>query len=240
MSLPGLDMRQLCPGCKKPASVLGQWMPGNKAFLCRTCIEQYPMPDVLERADHKKAGLIVRREMTPELMAERERMVSMENSLYRLRRGCIYTFNEWSRSSGLPCEALDFTPFRDCPLCVKELRNYTRRQRHEPESLAWLKRSQPRMLTTTHGWVNQLPMPICEVCGQAHDHTYTHVQGYAAKCQACEDEAAVQSFWRCRAIFGGDDPEVILDRIQKSHPGLFERGLLPDRWFELMQEAVSC
>jgi len=44
------------------------------------------------------------------------------------------------------------------------------------------------------------------------------------------------SFWNNRGIFGGDDDETILDRIQRAYPGLFENGVMPERWFELRLE----
>jgi len=39
LTLPGVDMRQVCPGCKKPATLLGQVYPGKGNWLCRECIE---------------------------------------------------------------------------------------------------------------------------------------------------------------------------------------------------------
>jgi hypothetical protein len=62
---------------------------------------------------------------------------------------------------------------------------------------------------------------------------------YWSKCQHCEDAETVETLWRLRGIFGQDDPESILDRLYRSHVELFERGVLPDMWFELMADNLD-
>jgi hypothetical protein len=57
---------------------------------------------------------------------------------------------------------------------------------------------------------------------------------YWSHCQRCEDELAVEALHRLRGIFDNDDAEAILDRLYRSHRDLFERGILPDYWFALM------
>lgn len=47
---------------------------------------------------------------------------------------------------------------------------------------------------------------------------------------------AVEALWRNRGLFGADDPESVLDRLYRAFPDLFERGVLPDYWFELMHK----
>lgn len=76
-------------------------------------------------------------------------------------------------------------------------------------------------------------LPYCDRCGKAHDRRYGFGdQDYLSRCQACEDMDQVETLWRMRSIFEGDDPEVVLDRLYKAFPGLFERGVLPDYWFQ--------
>jgi len=89
--------------------------------------------------------------------------------------------------------------------------------------------------------VRQMQFPVCTRCGQVHGRMYETQPGqtdYWSLCQRCEDETRVEALWRSRAIFGGDDPEAILDRLYPSFPELFDRGVLPDYWFELMKGEV--
>lgn len=37
LALPQIDTRPTCPACKTPAFPLGQWAPGNRTYICRTC-----------------------------------------------------------------------------------------------------------------------------------------------------------------------------------------------------------
>jgi hypothetical protein len=219
-------MRPLCPGCKRPAALLGQWMAGSRVYLCRACTLAYPAPDVLERHDGKRHGVVVRRDAP---LAARERKVSLENSLTRLQRGCVLSLADWTLARGLPCERIDHHPYLNCPVCTRELRTYTRRvTAGEPDGLA------PPAIG------RQLRLPVCQRCGQPHDRRGPfdagEVQPY---CQRCDDEISVLALWRNRGIFGDDDAEHIMDRVQVAFPGLFERGVLPDLWFHLLVEAAA-
>lgn len=227
------DVRPICPGCKLPADVLGQWFPGNPCHLCKRCSRSYPMPDVLERNDAKKRGVVVRKDSDE---AERTRMVSMENSLVRLHRGCVYSLDDWTLENGLPCESLDHEPYFNCPLCIKELKNFTRRlATGEPESLAWVKRDQQRTYPKAREVTEQYRLPLCKVCGCAHDQR--HADGLPKPlCQSCQDQQDLETLWKMRVIHDGRDVEDILDVMQSAYPGLFERGILPDAWFKLMRE----
>lgn len=42
LSLPKIDMRPICPACKRPANVLAQWSPWRRVFVCRECCEVLP------------------------------------------------------------------------------------------------------------------------------------------------------------------------------------------------------
>ena len=112
----------------------------------------------------------------------------------------------------------------DCPRCQNRLR-YVIEQRRQTILI------KARMAERV-GAVHTVSLPLCARCGAAHDRR-TLSGDAATYCQHCDDLNAVESFWKYRGIFGSDDDETILDRIQKSHPGLFERGVLPDLWFLL-------
>ncbi|MBN2306087.1 MAG: hypothetical protein JXQ72_16510 [Anaerolineae bacterium] len=202
-------------------------------YLCRECNLAYPAPDVLDYRPDKKHGVVVRADSPS---ADRERMVSLENSLTRLQRGCVLNLkDDWTLERGLPCESVHHEPYLNCPVCRRELRTYTRRVKSgEPDGLAWLKRSHSRVLDRPV--INrQLSLPVCERCGAVHGRRYDFGGGdFMRYCQQCEDEIHVETLWRMRSIFGNDDAESILDRQQKAFPGLFERGILPDMWFRLM------
>jgi len=82
----------------------------------------------------------------------------------------------------------------------------------------------------------QLEMPVCPRCGMPHGRVYTSLGGlvdYETYCQRCEDELAVETLWRLRGIWQGADDEDLLDKFYKRSPELFERGVLPNYWFEL-------
>lgn len=79
----------------------------------------------------------------------------------------------------------------------------------------------------------QINFPICEVCGAIHARRANSGRWLGA-CQVCDDKASIESLWRMRGVFGDDDVETVLDRLYKSHQGLFDRGVLPDAWFQLM------
>lgn len=84
-------------------------------------------------------------------------------------------------------------------------------------------------------YVIQLDIPICQRCGRVHDRMLIHT--YASYCQQCDDEWTVEMFFQARDKFFRGDDEDALDRLYRSHPGLFERGVLPNRWFELLERS---
>lgn len=85
--------------------------------------------------------------------------------------------------------------------------------------------------TFTRFEIAQLSIPVCDRCGHAHDHW--HISDYAAYCQRCDDELAVEVYWRGKGTILIGDDEEILDRLHRIAPELFERGVLPDYWFAL-------
>lgn len=97
-------------------------------------------------------------------------------------------------------------------------------------------RPQPLHATTLLISPLQNGLPFCLKCGRVHDRH--HWGRYADLCQPCADQQTLESLWSRRAIFAGDDPETVLDRLYAAFPDLFERGILPDAWFRLMRPGV--
>lgn len=82
----------------------------------------------------------------------------------------------------------------------------------------------------------QIRLPLCEHCGRPHDRR-TFDKDYKPLCQACEDRQTVETLWRYNGtILDAGDPEGTLDRLYSAFPELFERGVLPDAWFQLVQQ----
>lgn len=229
-----LDDRPQCPGCKRRALPLGQWSPGNRTYLCRTCSEANPMPDIYE-VKPSTGSIRIRQDST-----DGQRLVNlhMENVMHRLRRGCKLTMDDADPQRGLPCEAHDYPAQWDCRLCRGDLKRHTKWLIDGvPEHIANVRfRGHMRTYPRHTGRIDQLALPICQRCGQGHSRRYDHSNGYAAYCQHCDDLNSVEAFWRHKGIFGGGDVEAVLDRIEKANPGLFERGVLPDHWYQLMIE----
>ena len=78
-------MRRLCPLCKQPADVLGQWSPWRKVAICRECSIDNPFPlDVLdENGDYLPSAS----------STERERVVMFTQQIVeasRKRRNIVY------------------------------------------------------------------------------------------------------------------------------------------------------
>lgn len=72
---------------------------------------------------------------------------------------------------------------------------------------------------------------MCSTCGKVHDHW--HISDYASQCQRCEDVATVEGLLRMRGTILQGDDETVLDRLYRTHRGLFDRDVLPDAWFAL-------
>jgi hypothetical protein len=80
-----------------------------------------------------------------------------------------------------------------------------------------------------------MEFPLCLRCGQIHGRVIEHNGFPSTYCHRCDDELAVESFYRNRTIFEGAEDEAILDRLYKSMRRLFEHGVLPDYWYVLKQ-----
>lgn len=76
--------------------------------------------------------------------------------------------------------------------------------------------------------IRQYSMPICERCGQVHDHK--SLVDYAAYCQRCDDELSVERYLEMLAHRQMDD-ETALDHLYQYRRELFDRGVLPDFYY---------
>jgi hypothetical protein len=222
LPLPIFDMREVysCPLCGQEATLFGQFSPFLPWGVCRDCSIKYRypaevfVPSTRRNADHEP--LMV--DPSPDKAELRERRVQLDEMLR-----CAVDPSRLER------------PIVKYNLSGLELRNPIRRSRMR-QFAAMTIRAKERLR------VRQINLPFCDRCGCAHERWYemlTGVGDYWSKCQRCEDELAVLSLWKLKGIFGDDDVESIMDRLYRSHQGLFERGALPDYWFVLMQQDMK-
>jgi hypothetical protein len=215
--LPGFDKEvgvYICPLCDQPATVFGQFSPLLPWGVCRECCIKYPypvelfVPSTRRNKDHEPLMI----DPAPDKAALRELRIQLDEMLR-----CAVDPTRIER------------PIVKYNISGLELRNPIRRSRMATfNKWAWHARQNLK--------VHQMSLPYCERCGCAHDRQYEMLPGrldYWSKCQRCADEESVEALWRLKGIFGNDDAEAILDRLYKSHRELFERGVLPDYWFEL-------
>jgi hypothetical protein len=216
LALPGFEIEQeyTCCLCGEPKRLFGQYSPIHRWAICRECSIANPYPVELfvpsTRRNADREPLMIDPDAPAEL---RERRVVLDEMIrcaidpLRLGRPVV-KFN----LSGL------------------ELRNPVRRSKAHKYQ-AWHKAARTALK------IEQMRLPYCTRCGAGHDRFYEMLPGrvnYWSRCQTCEDKEAVEALWRHRGIFGGDDAESVMDRLHTSHPELFDRGVLPDYWFELM------
>lgn len=251
-ALPGFNVHlPICPGCKEPAPVLGQVVPApSSAYLCRTCTLAYPIPqDVFVEADNR-IGIGLQPSM--DYAAARECYHSHSQVLEELAKGCMYTLEDVDAGDRLPCMTDDdlwlmnaygvsgrgwqrdikviFERTVSCRRCRNRLK-YVAGQR--AASSRWIAQHSDGTMTA-----HTRSMPLCARCGCAHDHRTLSGDSHAY-CVRCDDELSVERLLQHKGIFGADDDETILDRLQSAFPELFERGVLPDYWFTLRAKANS-
>lgn len=240
-SLPDYDMRVICPACKQPTNVLGEWSPGSKKLVCRRCCEllQSGLEEVYDLASKNSMGIGLRRE--PEFAKERELYHVRTNFIFELAHGCQLTIDHVDADGYLPCMRTDVHLAqtngglgwkRAIDLGVADMN--CRRCRNKVKYLVnvWQQAHRTRANRGMTMIVTEA-LPFCKRCGCVHDNRYDHIGGLQENCQHCTDLISVETFWRSRAIFGDDDMETIMDRIHRSHPHLFEHQVLPEYWFEL-------
>lgn len=222
--LPGI-CPQSCPCCDRPAWLLGQYDPtSERSWICKQCSEAYRYPvEMLEgniTGDWKLKKDVTREQLN--LRAENTAYV-YDRVIKRNKRSLIKHYEY------LMTGVMSF--IADLP---EELQRYWERQLRRTHQIN-VKRSNAKLSPTI-----QMTMPLCVRCGNVHNRRFYDGHGdYFSRCQHCDDEFSVEAIFRHRGIFGNDDDETILDRIQKSHPQLFERGVLPDYWYELRIDEVK-
>lgn len=229
----------VCIGCKRAVALVAQWSPGDRIYLCRECSSKYPCP--MEAFElHGKSPVGVRLKPDHEYFPLRHRYHSMAQSLMEMKKGCVMGLDEWGEARGIPCEYEQDACYSNCPRCLNKARYATKLQQAALAVAAQRNRAPeplPNRYTVMMANVGRRPafnlaFPICQRCSAIHDRKYDTGEHHPY-CQQCDDELAVLSFWRNKGIFGQDDDETILDRIQRSHTALFERGVLPDMWYRL-------
>lgn len=211
-----------CPLCGQVATLFGQYSPLFDWGVCRACSERYPYPVELfvpnTRRNRDREPLMIDPTPGPAMDALREHRIQLDEMLR-----CAVDPSRLAR------------PIVKYNLSGLELRWPIRRSRMRAfNQMAW--RAQQALAN------RQMRLPYCERCGRAHDRSYEMLPGrvdYWTKCQRCADEEAVEALWRVRGIFGADDAESILDRLYRSQPELFDRGVLPDMWFRLMTDNLD-
>lgn len=236
--LPGIQ-RPICPACKRESAILGQWAPGSRLFVCRVCMSVYAPPNVFIPNDNS-IGVGLRQEAR--YAPEREQYQRRAQALEELTKGCIYTVDDIDADDYLPCmrenDLWMMTEYHVNPLAMKRpiyvdtrlgCRRCQNRLRYVMQQRSATINFKERMKATLSQTAS---LPICARCGAVHDHK-TLSGDAAAYCQPCEDLNAVESLWNNRGIFGGDDDESVLDRLERAFPDLFKRGVLPDYYFTL-------
>lgn len=215
LALPGMEAAEeyICPLCQQVTTLFGQYSPFMPWGVCRDCSIKYPYPVEIivlsTRRNASKVPLMIDPDSSAEL---RERRVIYDEML---RCGIDPTRIE--------------RPVVKYNLSGLEIRNPVRRSRMRQFG-TWLANARHNLT------YRQISAPVCWRCGCAHERAYEMLPGvvdYYSKCQRCDDEESVESLFRQRGIFAGDDDEAVLDRLYKAFPALFERGVLPDYWFVL-------
>lgn len=238
-----IDMRPICPGCKQPASILGQWGPGDKSYLCKSCTERWGNPADLFVPHSNCVGVGL--QQGTEYTQQRQRYQSLAQSLFELRRGCSLTLEAWTEERGLPCER-DRQARDGCKRCMN-LMKYETGVKMAAASWAAKTGTNPA-LAMSHAnrydpMMNRairpsytLSFPLCHRCGHAPDRK--SISGDArVYCQRCDDELEVESYQRNKGIFENpEDDEAILDKLHRLRRELFERGVLPDYWYTVKEK----
>lgn len=223
--LPGFELLVAynCAVCQQPAQLLGQYAPHMPHFVCKSCAEKNPYP----------IHVFVENTRNPEsfpLMID-----PAASSEDREKRMWLDEMVKWAARGVDDLDSLP--PVTKYNLSGLELRNPIRRSKVVKFRAMSAAHVASRRLVDAVGV--QIDLPICTRCGCVHDHAYEMYPGhiaYKAKCQRCDDESAVEALFRNRGVFGKDDDEGALDRMQVAFPELFERGILPDYWFILLNK----
>lgn len=219
LQLPGFEIvpEYRCCLCNEVKTLFGQVSPIQRWAICRECSLEHPYPVELfvpsTRRNREREPLMIDPAPGPKMDTKRERRVMLDEMIR-----CAIDPSRLAR------------PVVKFNLSGLELRYPVRRSKAR-QYQRW--HTAAKNALTRH----QMSLPICRRCGAGHDRKMELLPGmtqYHDTCQRCADEITIESFFRHRGIFGSDDVESIMDRVQNSHPELFERGVLPDYWFVLL------
>ncbi len=200
----------ICPLCGETVSLLGQYSPVAPHAICRQCSLEYPLPiEVFCMGGNDRLGI----KINPESSAEaRQARMALELMVKRAVTNDNRPVVKWN-ISGLVLRS---------GVRLSRMEQYTRWTRQAKRGLA---------IEREHG--TQLDMPFCAECGGIHSNGFKNGT-YRRYCLNCEDKKRVESLWKNKGIFAGDaDLESTFDRLFKAFPDLFERGVLPDYWYQL-------
>lgn len=219
MSLPNfaVTVEYVCPFCDEPATLFGQYSPLFPWGVCRECSIKYPYPVELfvpsTRRNKEREPLMI--DTDPAKSALRDQRVQLDEMLR-----CAIDPTRIER------------PIVKYNLSGLELRNPIRRSKAH-------KYQQWHVQAMHNLTMHQMSLPVCSRCGSGHDRFYDMGAGrgdYHTRCQRCDDEMAVEALFKGRSAIFNNEDEGALDRIYRSHPELFARGVLPDYWFELLSK----
>jgi hypothetical protein len=258
LPLPGFETpRQVCLACKRPAALLGQWSPGNSAYLCRDCSLGMPAPMHIFEYGYKGRAVTIRRDLTRDDDKALMQRVSAEDVLRRLKSGCAYTlealrFSDTDGDFELPCEARDYEPHPDCRACRRRHRGVLELARYACISPSQAQETinngvrdqarhgRARLDARIENSSRQQMLPLCKRCGCGHDNRNTGLGDLIREyCQRCEAEMGVDGGASLMLMLHGDDDEAVLDRFYKSFPEWFASGVLPDYWYELKRRRME-
>jgi len=215
------DIAPMCPVCKQHTGILGQAYPIRDIYVCRGCTQRLAIN--LKAFVMGKDGSVSLRDTVDDasMWGERARLMTVIAILKRFAGGCALTVDDIAEDMHLPCGNR-----QRCRKCKNEAR-YT---------ATILANARTHIANRNAPMYRMVAFPLCLRCGQMHGRVIEFNGLPTTYCQQCDDELAVEGFYRGRAIWGGADDESILDRLYKSMPRLFEHGVLPNYWYVLRQK----
>ncbi len=215
-TLPLFDeiLRPFCALCGEQVALVGQYSPVMPHAICKACSQDYPLPvEVFTTGGKDRLGIKINEDAPIELRNQR---MALELMVKRAATNDDRPVVKWNISG-------------------RTLRGGVRLSRMEQYS-RWTREAKRGLaIEREHG--TQLEFPLCNECGNVHTNGFKDGT-FRLLCLSCEDKKRVESLWKNKGIFDGDDVETILDRLNKAFPDLFERGVLPDYWFSLMAQEV--
>lgn len=227
--LPFVDLRPFCPVCKHHTDELVQAYPITPNLrLCRGCYARLGI--TMDAFEQVPTGEIRFKTATDDqealtLWKARERVQLVKQTIQRLTAGCVLTLDDIPANLDLSCGNRPH-----CSKCRRDAQ-YSAGIRQQGQTIRHNRGLSPMTM----------PIPVCERCGRVHDNRIEWNGNPTTYCVRCEDEIAVEMHYKNReAIFRDDngnilDDEGILDKLATHRAELFNRGVLPDYWYNLKE-----